>query len=145
MSLVSCLEKVIRCKSTFSEMLRIHITIYPQTSIVPKYGAFYSNYKVSDHTSSLILQLLLVQPSWREASPLVQCQLGLEGKEQAIQNKKKLSICYEILFFWDTHSFQIKLYCIIIDNPWRAVLFLSYSNSLVIPLNSLKKKTVEIF
>ena len=35
---------------TFWKICRIQIKIYPQTSIVPKYDAFYSNNEVRDQT-----------------------------------------------------------------------------------------------
>ena len=44
-------------RGTFEEIWRIQIQIYPQTSIEPKYGAFYLTNKVSAHGLGLLVQL----------------------------------------------------------------------------------------
>ena len=55
-------------RGTFWKIGRIHIQIYLQTLNEPKYGAFYLNNKVRVHEL-----VLLVQLSWRIASPLELC------------------------------------------------------------------------
>ena len=59
--------------TTFWEICRKQIKIYPQTFIVPKYDALYSNNKVRGQTLSLALwlQLQLVQLNWGVASPCI--------------------------------------------------------------------------
>ena len=52
------------------EIWHLQIKIHPQTSIAPKYNVFYSNNKVSDHTLTLVLWLLLFQLSLKVTSPL---------------------------------------------------------------------------
>ena len=44
---------------SFWEIWRIQIQIFPQTSIKPKYGAFYLNNKVSVHGYILVVRLQL--------------------------------------------------------------------------------------
>ena len=44
-------------RGTFGEIWRIQIQIYPQTSIEPKYGAFYLTHEVSAHGLGLLVQL----------------------------------------------------------------------------------------
>ena len=44
-------------RGTFLEIGSIQIQIYPQTSIEPKYGAFYLKTKVSAHGIVLLVQL----------------------------------------------------------------------------------------
>ena len=44
-------------RGTFWEIRRIQIQIYPQTSIEPKYGAFYLKDEVSAHGLVLLVQL----------------------------------------------------------------------------------------
>ena len=44
-------------RSTFWEIWRIQIPIYPQTSIEAKYGAFYLTNKVSAHGLVVLVQL----------------------------------------------------------------------------------------
>ena len=44
-------------RGTFGEIWHIQIQIYPQTSIEPKYGAFYLKNKVSAHGLVLLVQL----------------------------------------------------------------------------------------
>ena len=44
-------------KGTFWKIRRIQIQKYPQTSIEPKYGAFYLNDKVRVHGLVLLVQL----------------------------------------------------------------------------------------
>ena len=44
-------------RSTFWKIWRIHLQIYPQTSIEPKYGAFYLNNIVRVHGLILLDQL----------------------------------------------------------------------------------------
>ena len=44
-------------RGTFGEILRIQIRIYPQTSIEPRYGAFYLTNEVSAHGLGLLVQL----------------------------------------------------------------------------------------
>ena len=51
-------------RGTFGEIWRIQILIYPQTSIEPRYGAFYLTNEVSAHGLGLLVQL-----SWRVAPP----------------------------------------------------------------------------
>ena len=51
--------------SVFQKIQRIQIQIYSQTSIERNYGEFYLKNKVSAHGL-----VLLVQLSWRVASPL---------------------------------------------------------------------------
>ena len=51
----SRLQKVLQ--STFGEIRRIQIQIYHQTSIEPKYGAFYFTDEVSEHGLVLLVQL----------------------------------------------------------------------------------------
>ena len=44
-------------RGTFGEIWRIPIQLYHQTSIQPKYGAFYLTNKVSAHGFVLLVQL----------------------------------------------------------------------------------------
>ena len=44
-------------RGAFGEIWHIQIQIYPQTSIEPKYGAFYLTHKVSAHRLGLLVQL----------------------------------------------------------------------------------------
>ena len=44
-------------RGTFWEIWRIQIQIYPQTSIEPRYGAFYLTNEVSAHGLGLLVQL----------------------------------------------------------------------------------------
>ena len=44
-------------RGTFGEIWRIQIQIYPQTSIEPRYGAFYLTNEVSVHGLGLLVQL----------------------------------------------------------------------------------------
>ena len=44
-------------RGTFGEIWRIQIQIYPQTSIEPRYGAFYLTNEVSAHGLGLLVQL----------------------------------------------------------------------------------------
>ena len=60
-----CLKKYLGKNSTYWEICRIQIKIYPQTTIVLTYNAIFSNNEVSVRTSSLTLWL-----SWRVAPPL---------------------------------------------------------------------------
>ena len=58
------MKKVLR--GTFWKIRRLQIQICPQTSIEPKYGAFYMKDEVSAHGL-----VLLVQMRWRVAPPWV--------------------------------------------------------------------------
>ena len=53
------------CRGIFWEIWRIQIQLRPQISILPKYGAFYLKNTVRVPNPSLLVQL-----SWRVASPL---------------------------------------------------------------------------
>ena len=44
-------------RGTFGEIWRIQIQIYHETSIEPKYGAFYMKNEVSAHGLGLLVQL----------------------------------------------------------------------------------------
>ena len=58
---------------------RIHIQIYPQTSIEPKYGEFYLKNEVSAHGL-----VLLVQLSLRVAPPSLICIFNRPGVAGAV-------------------------------------------------------------
>ena len=92
--------KRLKKKCTFSQICRIHIIIFPQTSIWPKYGAVYSNSKDRVRTLSWVFLLEKVL-TWKK------CIVG----KLTHRNLNKLSNLYG--------AKSLVLKCLLVQLSWR--------------------------